>query len=311
MSGCTIIARARLLHHAAACLLLALLLTPSAFAQQAPPSTLTPEAQESVKKGILAAQQQDYLLAIQYFQDARKTAAGVYSPEVLYDLGLAESKIPGRELRAICWFAAYLAAAPGAPNAAAVQQQIDVLDVKSKSNLARLVKSVQDAAEKIPNRPSNLVLSDGGWVAEINRDRNFTDVAELWARAGNVSEAMHIGASLTDRDKLWLATRLTGPGLKLFKEAKSLLAGIKCDAATDPDVEIAGAAFDAASWGDAGDAREILQPCVANNWDTARTWVEVASTQFKQGDTDGARASLTLALNSTHRFNFGSVILAF
>ena len=77
-------------------------------APAATPAPLAPEAQDALKKGIIAAQQQDYMLAIRYFQDARKLAPD--DPEIYKDLGLAESKIPGRELRAIAWFGAYLTA---------------------------------------------------------------------------------------------------------------------------------------------------------------------------------------------------------
>ena len=60
---------------------------------------LAPDVQQqAISKGIIAARQQDYLLAIRYFQDARKIAPD--APEIHYDLGLAESKIPGRELGA-------------------------------------------------------------------------------------------------------------------------------------------------------------------------------------------------------------------
>jgi tetratricopeptide (TPR) repeat protein len=184
MSGCTIIARGRLLIHAAASLLLALVLAPSVVAQQAPASTLPPEALEAMRKGIIAANGQDYLLAIRYFQDARKTA--VDAPEPLFNLGLAESKIPGRELRAICWFAAYLAAAPGTPNVAAVQQQIDVLDVKSEGTITRLITSVQDAAGKLPDADS--------------RNQALSRVIGLWLLSGDSSQAIATSASL---DSAW------------------------------------------------------------------------------------------------------------
>jgi len=140
------------------------------------PAPLPPEAQDALKKGVIAAQQQDYLLAIRYFQDARKLAPG--DPEIYKDLGLAESKIPGRELRAISWFGAYLAAEPDAPNAAAVKEQIDVLDVKSQSNLARLIKSVEDSA---------LHILEG-----YSRDQNLPEVANLWAEAGDFATALKL-----------------------------------------------------------------------------------------------------------------------
>lgn len=77
-----------------------------------------------------------YLLAVRFFEEARKLAPE--APVIYLNLGLAESRIPGRELRAIAWFGAYLAANPTAPNAAAVKEQIAVLDVKTKATFPAL-----------------------------------------------------------------------------------------------------------------------------------------------------------------------------
>jgi Flp pilus assembly protein TadD len=73
---------------------LSLLLPITALAQTSAPTSapapLSTDAKEAINKGILAAKQQDYLLAIRYFQDARKIAPD--GPEIYFDLGLAESK---------------------------------------------------------------------------------------------------------------------------------------------------------------------------------------------------------------------------
>jgi uncharacterized protein (TIGR03067 family) len=143
---------------------------------------LPPDAQEAMKKGIIAAKQQDYLLAIRYFQDAQKIAPD--APEIFFNLGLAESKIPGRELRAIAWFGAYLCAAPNAPNAAAVKDQIDALDIKDQSNLSHLIQSLQDSVvvNQAPHHDNDLPM----WATHL------TDIAELWARSGDMTAALKI-----------------------------------------------------------------------------------------------------------------------
>ncbi len=151
---------------------------------------LPPEAQEAMKKGLIAAKQQDYLLAIRYFQDARKKAPD--AAEIFYNLGLAESKIPGRELRAICWFGAYLAANPNAPNADAVKDQIDALNIKSQSNNARLIKFAEETAQLTQNLSlKELYL---GWVAG------------LWAESGDITAAQKAANSIhnsTFRDEAY------------------------------------------------------------------------------------------------------------
>ena len=141
---------------------------------------LPPEAQAAMRKGVIAAQQKDFQLALLYFDQARHLAPD--TPEVFYNLGLAEANIPGRELRAIAWFGAYLAVNPNAPNAAAVKQQIEVLEVTNQSKTSRLIKTVQDAADQI---------HDGG-------DQTLYSMAKLWAKTGDIAAALRITNAIKD-----------------------------------------------------------------------------------------------------------------
>jgi tetratricopeptide (TPR) repeat protein len=154
-----------------------------AMAQTNAPAPLQPAAQEALNKGIIAAKLPDYLLAIRYFEDARKLAPG--APVIYLNLGLAESKIPGRELRAIAWLGAYLAASPNAPNAVAVKEQITLLDVRNQSNISRLIRAVQDAANQIPDVALPVFLGTEGF----QRDRFLFKVADLLAQSGNYVDA--------------------------------------------------------------------------------------------------------------------------
>ena len=147
------------------CLSIALPYT--ALAQGDTSAPLPPAAQDALDKGIIAAKVPDYLLAIRFFEAARKIAPE--APVIYLNLGIAESKLPGRELRAIAWFGAYLAASPDAPNAAAVKEQIAVLDVKNQSNVSRLIKTVQDSATQTPEY----------------RNPHLIDVVLLWTKAGD------------------------------------------------------------------------------------------------------------------------------
>ena len=159
-----------------AALVLLLLVAPNfGWAQANAPAVSAPlphAAQEALNKGIIAAKVPDYLLAIRFFQDARKLAPA--APVILLNLGIAEAKIAGRELRAMAWFGAYLAAAPDAPNAAAVKEQIVMLDVKTQSMVSRLINAVQDAAR------------------QNDRRGDLDKVAGLWAKAGDVPAALKI-----------------------------------------------------------------------------------------------------------------------
>ena len=165
-------------------LLLFLALAPCvSWAQTASGTSLPPGALDAFNKGVIAAKQaQNYPLAISYFQDARRLAPGV--PMIYLNLGLAESKIPGRELRAIAWLAAYIEADPNASNAAAVRKEIDTLDVKSHSNVLRMIKTVQDV----------------GSQADNDRDFNFFSVARLMALSGDTAEALRTTNLLQNSD---------------------------------------------------------------------------------------------------------------
>ena len=157
---------------------------------------------DDVANGTQAFQEGNYLLAIQYFQSAQ--AKSPDSPALLFDLGLAESQIPGRELRAICWLEAYIAAKPFAPNRAAILEQVQALDSKSRSNLSRMLQSVKDSAAHLTDDQSiDLVvglLAETGDVADATtftqktstpywRGNCYVEIAEAQITAGDLSGA--------------------------------------------------------------------------------------------------------------------------
>ncbi|WP_332776322.1 tetratricopeptide repeat protein [Polaromonas sp.] len=161
----------------------------AAVAQTNTPTPLPPAAQEAIDKGIIAAKVPDYLLAIRYFDEARKLAP--QAPVVYLNLGLAESRIPGRELRAMAWFGAYLAAYPDAPNAAAVKEQIGVLDVRNQSNVLRLIKTVQDASNQISDQDAaNKISGSNKEGVMVNKSpASVYKMPQLWVKAGDIASA--------------------------------------------------------------------------------------------------------------------------
>jgi parvulin-like peptidyl-prolyl isomerase len=127
--------------------------------------------QEALNKGIIAANLPNYPLAIRFFAEARKLAPD--APTIYFNLGLAESEIPGHELRAIAWFGAYLAANPTTRNAAAVKEQMIALELDSQRNLSRLIKLIEQVAPQLNGDNSS----------------NLQTVVELWAKTGNIEQA--------------------------------------------------------------------------------------------------------------------------
>jgi len=109
---------------------------------------------EALKKGIAAAGKSEWRYAISWFLHARKTAPS-YSP-TLYNLGLACEREGGRELEAIAWYNAYLAAAGGrAKNRSEIKTAIKNLQGKIVADINQLaqeayafleVGSIQDSS---------------------------------------------------------------------------------------------------------------------------------------------------------------------
>ncbi|HEY6350548.1 MAG TPA: WG repeat-containing protein [Candidatus Angelobacter sp.] len=110
-------------------------------------AVLSSAAQQAVEQGKAAASQKPpaWAVAVSYFDAARKAAP--LSPEPLYFLGLAEAQMHGRELRAICWFEAYLALAPNSDKSAQVRTWIRELEVKARSNTDNIEQRLEKLAD--------------------------------------------------------------------------------------------------------------------------------------------------------------------
>jgi tetratricopeptide (TPR) repeat protein len=228
-------------------------------AQTAAPPPLPPAAQQALDKGIIAAKVPDYPLAIRFFEAARKIAPE--APVIYLNLGIAESKIPGRELRAIAWFGAYLAASPDAPNAAAVKEQIAVLDVRHQSNLSRLLETVQKAVSKIPGRRG---------INDYEFELNFEKLAIALAQTGNIAAAQKEDALFKDSDSSKTVVQ-------------TAIANAQAEAG-----DIAGAKITLASAIKAAGLVPIVEHKV-------RYLGAIAEVQIIVGDVSGAKATLTNA----------------
>lgn len=150
-------------------------------------STLSPEAEISFEKGVVAVGAQDWKLAIQYFLEAHKKNRDQNGwrpapPALRLNLGLAHAKA-GEQFPAIAWLQAYLVSAPQAPNAGEVRKEI-----------ARLDASVEVQIRQV------LELAVLSWKQVIAADRNpYTfpmyetlAVAVAYAFSGDIENARRI-----------------------------------------------------------------------------------------------------------------------
>ena len=154
-----------------------------AGAESAPPVPLVipllPEARAAVDRGLAATRTQNYVAAVRAFQEARQTAP--IAPEILYDLGEAESKIPGREMRAVCWYAAFLTVSPAAPQADVIKKEIIRLEAKYQETVRAAIQSVQKAVAR--TAVANQILPS---------------LIALWAEAGDPATAVKTADQIED-----------------------------------------------------------------------------------------------------------------
>lgn len=249
---------------------------------------LPPAAREALDQGISAAKEQNYLLAVKSFEAAR--AIPYYSfeyghtpraPEIYFNLGLAESKIPGRELRAMAWFGAYLTADPyaPAPNEAAVLEQMNVLLEKNQRNLAAWLGSVQEAA--------GTFAGNYKWVTL------FQNVI-MWANAGDIVGAQN-AANLIPPAEIEFS----------FSQHKILKAQLKAGRISEAQ-QTANVIQTRYELSTAGDPRPSGYSAKTTEviYTLAQAQTEIAEARISAGDITGAKTSLAAAQRSVSLIHY-------
>lgn len=256
--------------------------------------TLSAGAEIAMQAGLAAAQAEDFLAAIRHFEAARRASPD--SPLPRFYLGQAEAKIPGRELRAICWFRAYLAAVPRAPERRAIMNEIAGLEARSTAMLFELLGALTAAAEALPlPDPSAPEDPDGSF-----RDNACAKVAILWGRAGDKAKALACAALVTNAA---LRSSVEAKIAEAVAEAgdvaggRALAARAAATAAKSPrrdrrDVALAGAAITLAHLGDEAGARAIAAR-IEDAWNQSNALAATATAQARAGQPDVALAIAT------------------
>ena len=240
---------------------------------------MPPDAEAAVSRGIRAAKQDhDYLLAIRYFQEARALVpVPPDAPGIFLNLGLAEAKLPGRELRAIGWLAAYLSTKPNATNEAAVREEIRVLGASNRRNLLHLIRVFQKEADQ--TRFSNPWLKSLAW-ADLARDQSM---------AGDVAGAREIFAK-----ELGTAPFIQNVAGRSFAFSTIAEAQAMAAAAQAARGEVAGAKETFASALNSADSVE--DTVLAQK---GYTRAHIAKNQFAAGDLVGALQTAALIEDTT------------
>ena len=293
----------------------------SALFAQTSGSTLSPEAQQAMRRGRDAAKRQEWKLAIKYFGQARKAAP--MSPHALFNLAVANDKAGRREHFAIAWYRAYLASAPDATNAGQVRDRIAKLEVQLEANardLIRKAKVINLRAWSSIGKLSEAQVEVGDFAGAMetleqippeHRALGYTDIAYAQARAGDIAEAMETASRITNpffRGKAYIpiaeeqawsgniagakatASRITYWGQK--NEAYSIIAKAQAKA------------------GDKSGSRKSIAQAqkfaagIKDEDDKRKAYIRVAEAQAYAGDFAGAKATAARFIDTEFHWPF-------
>ena len=217
---------------------------------------LPDKARQAYERGLIAAEQEAWEVAIQCFTEAQKAAER--EPRVLYALGLAHAKA-GHKAEGITWLRAYLDAAPQAPNAGAVREEIARLEGAPGGDVPRkppkpwweecrfAVLRVIDT-DPLPAGERGIALramggEDAGAMLRLNTDpivsESDLDSAKLIEREGTFT----ISIVLTEQGRLKLAEATkgaVGKRLAILSRGEVLSAGTVREPLAGGTIEISG-----------------------------------------------------------------------
>jgi len=107
------------------------------------------DIEKSFKKGLMAAEQGSWDVALKYFNEVLQ-ADQFYFPGY-FNVGLVHEKT-GNELAAIAWFQAYLHYVPDAPDRAQVEDEIARLELALETKIGKIVAQAEEAARALPEK---------------------------------------------------------------------------------------------------------------------------------------------------------------
>lgn len=131
--------------------------------------TLPAEAEAALARGAAAVRGEQWDIAVRYFTEAQSHAPD--SSGIMYNLGLAVDRAGGRELVALAWYGAYLAAAPEALNAEQVRSRMFDLEIQIEVNADRLLSTARQIAAEVINPELS-----AGLLAEVVRAESGEEI---------------------------------------------------------------------------------------------------------------------------------------
>lgn len=287
------------LHGALICLASVLCCSVSLLAASPPEKSyraMPPAYQEAFDRGMAATRQHDWLAAISYFDQAYRVE-GSTPPELYFNLGLAESMVPGRELRAMGWFYYYLHLSPDATNAASVRTELATLKTRTEATLDEIATKMKALAEQYPDEQRSV--------------RACGYLAVTQARAGHFREALDVASNgkclnKTNANVVVSVLHQIADAQSAFGDYNGAFQTIRSiDWNIDRYVALSTLTSDLLQAGSFALAESALNLAVMEHMcsqpDSAYLWEDIASAEFVAGQREAAMASAERALKAYDR----------
>ncbi len=142
--------------------------------QPAPDATMSADAAALMQAGDASARRSDWQAAIAQYDQARKASPKSHLP--LYGLATAYDRLGGRDLVAIAYYRAYLAALPlgRAEDVGLVLGRIDELDRRAADRVNEMVNQARRMADEIP--------PDIWWDRTVDREKLLRSLPGITAK---------------------------------------------------------------------------------------------------------------------------------
>ena len=189
-----------------------------------PPAALPGQFEKEFARGLDAAKQNNFELALRYFAKVQEDAPD--AAPVLFNLGLAHAKV-GHELQAIAWFHAYLAQNPQSEQKEQVLSRIEALKAAARGKIGKMLEELKKVSDTI--RPKD----KGDFLMNEARTSAFRGVAAVEAAGGDMEAAKKTLAQISPgytAEEKFFAARASRTSALVGDIAKAQDAGGQADA---------------------------------------------------------------------------------
>ena len=262
-------------------LVLALVLSRSVSAEEANEGTvesLSAETEALIESGMEAIKDGQWDQAIKSLTEVQAEAPKSY--KILYNLGIANAEAGERDVIAIAWFNAYLAAVPDALEREQVLEQLENLKIKVNASIVKMLRMADVEAAKITD--------------EQMKFETYRAIAMAEIYVGEMSEAKRYAELITDENSsssIYLEisrTQARDGDITGARETVDMI--VVDDQKSEAYSEIARLQIES---GDLEGAREIAALMI-DDYNKSRVYYDIVRVQADKGDVQSAMDTTAL-----------------